>query len=252
MAKKLVDQRGWYYLLTVEPDRYLHWGEHEDKGLVTNDPPFAFFDTGYAFGKTYQTAHLISDGSARGAEVVFHGYESIQVPAGEFKNCLKTTFKYINPNGSTFTSVTYLAKGVGPVRKEFAIYSPRAGQTLRFDRELIHATIGGQKVGGKKGGDRRRPRRVLPVLPGRFLDLRLDLRLRQRPEPHRGPHPLLRRHRVLRRHRRLQAARQQGQLPVLHLLLRARHPHARLVREPSRRPALRLPAAAAASPIPSR
>ncbi len=149
VAKKLVDQRGWYYLLTVEPDRYLHWGEHENKGLITNDPPFAFFDTRYAFGKTYQTAHMISDGSPRGAEVVFHGYESLQTPAGEFKNCLKTTFKYIGPTGSTFTSVTYLAKGVGPVRKEFAIYSPRAGLTLRFDRELIHATIGGQQVGGK-------------------------------------------------------------------------------------------------------
>jgi hypothetical protein len=149
VVKKLIDQRGWYYLLTIEPDRYLHWGEHENRGLVTNDPPFAFYDTHYAFGKTYQSAHLISDGSARGAEVVFDGYESVRVGAGEFKNCLKSTFKYINPNGSTFTSVTYLAEGVGPVRKEFAIYSPKAGQTLRFDRDLLHATIDGQKVGGR-------------------------------------------------------------------------------------------------------
>jgi hypothetical protein len=150
VVKKLEDQRGWYYLLSVEPDRYLHWGEHEDKGLITNDPAFAFFDTGYTFGKRYSSAHLISDGSARGTEVVFDGYESVTVPAGEFKNCLRSTFKYINPGGSTFESVTYLAKGVGPVRKQFAIYSPKAGQTLRFDRDLIHATIEGQKVGGRK------------------------------------------------------------------------------------------------------
>lgn len=150
VVKKLEDQRGWYYLLTVEPDRYLHWGEHENKGLVTNDPPFTFFDTDFAFGKPYDFAHRISDGSARGTEVVFDGYESVSVPAGEFKNCLKNTFKYINPNGSTFSSATYLAEGVGPVKKEFAIYSPRAGQTLYFERELLHATINGQKVGGKQ------------------------------------------------------------------------------------------------------
>ncbi len=149
VVKKLVDQRGWYYMVTIESDRYLHWGEHENKGLVTMDPPFALVDTRYAFGKPYATAHSVSDGSARGAEVVFSGYESIRVPAGEFKNCLKATFKYINPNGSTFTSATYLAKGVGPVRKEFAIYSPKAGQTLRFDRDLLHATVNGQKVGGR-------------------------------------------------------------------------------------------------------
>ncbi len=149
VAKKLLDQRGWYYVLTVEPDRYLHYGEHEDKGLILNDPPFTFFDTRFAYGKPYSFAHLISDGSARGSEVVLDGFESIRVPAGEFKNCLKSTFKYINPNGSTFSSITYLAKGVGVVRKEFAIYSPKAGQTLRFDRELIHATIAGQKVGGR-------------------------------------------------------------------------------------------------------
>jgi len=146
---KLVDQRGWYYLLTVERDRYLHWGEQEDKGLVFNDPPFTFYDTSYAFGKTYQSAHKISDGTVRGGEVVFEGYESIRVPAGEFKDCLKSSFRYINPNGSTFVSITWMAKGVGPVRKEFMIYSPKAGQVLRFDRELIHATIGGQPVGGK-------------------------------------------------------------------------------------------------------
>jgi hypothetical protein len=148
-AKRLEDQRGWYYLITIEPDRYLHWGEQENKGLITNDPPFSFFDTSFAFGKRYSFAHLISDGSARGTEVVFYGYESIKVPAGEFKDCLKSSFKYINPNGSTFSSVTYLAKGVGPVRKEFTIYSPKVGQTLRFERELIHATIASQKVGGK-------------------------------------------------------------------------------------------------------
>ncbi|MEJ2084298.1 MAG: DUF3386 family protein [Acidobacteriota bacterium] len=149
VVKKLEDQRGWYYLLTVEPDRYLHWGEHENHGQITNDPPFSFFDTSFAYGKEYSFAHLISDGSARGTRVVFNGFESIRVPAGEFKNCLKSTFEYINPNGSTFTSITYLAKGVGVVRKEFAIYSPKAGQTLRFDRELIHATVNGQKVGGR-------------------------------------------------------------------------------------------------------
>jgi hypothetical protein len=152
-AVKLVDQRGWYYLLTVDADRYLHYGENEDKGLVTNEPPFAFYDTAYAFGKLYQSAHLISDGSARGAEVVFDGFESLSTPAGEFKDCLKATFKYINPNGSTFTSITWMAKGVGPVRKEFLIYSPKAGQVLRFDRELIHAVVGGQKVGGNTVAD---------------------------------------------------------------------------------------------------
>src|SRR5262245_29180794 len=56
-AVKLMDQRGWYYLLTVDEKQYLHWGENEDKGLITNDPPFAFYDTANAFGKTYQSAH---------------------------------------------------------------------------------------------------------------------------------------------------------------------------------------------------
>lgn len=36
-------------------------------------------------------------------EVGFDGYESIAFPAGEFKDCLKATFRYINPSGSTRT-----------------------------------------------------------------------------------------------------------------------------------------------------
>ncbi len=146
-AKKLIDQKGWYYIFRIEADKYLHYGEEEDKGLVTNDPPFEFYNARNAFGKTYQNAHKISDGSVRGSEVVLDGYESISTPAGEFKDCLKATFKYINPGGSTFTSITWLAKGIGPVKKEFMIYSPKAGQTLRFDRELISAKVGGKSVG---------------------------------------------------------------------------------------------------------
>ena len=152
-ARKLIDQRGWYYILRIEADKYLHYGEEEDKGLVTNDPPFEFYNTRNAFGKTYQNAHKISDGSVRGSEVVFDGYESISTQAGEFKDCLRATFRYINPGGSTFTSITWLAKGIGPVKKEFMIYSPKAGQTLRFDRELISATIGGKPVGGMATAD---------------------------------------------------------------------------------------------------
>jgi Protein of unknown function (DUF3386) len=147
-AKRLIDQKGWYYILRIEADKYLHYGEEEDKGLITNDPPFEFYNARNAFGKLYQNVHKISDGTARGTEVVFDGYESVSTPAGEFKDCLKSTFKYINPGGSTFTSITWLAKGVGPVKKEFMIYSPKAGQTLRFDRELISAKIAGKQVGG--------------------------------------------------------------------------------------------------------
>lgn len=152
-AVKLADQRGWYYLLTVDEKQYLHYGENEDKGLVTNEPPFAFYDTSYAFGKLYQSAHSISDGTAHGSEVVFDGYESVNVPAGEFKDCLKASFKYIRSGGGTFASITWLAKGVGPVKKEFAIYSPKAGQTLKFDRELVHAKIAGKVVGGTTVAD---------------------------------------------------------------------------------------------------
>ena len=81
-AKRLVDQKGWYYILRIEGDRYLHYGEEEDKGLITNDPPFEFYNSRNTFGKLYQNVHKISDGSARGAEVVFDGYESVSTPAG--------------------------------------------------------------------------------------------------------------------------------------------------------------------------
>ena len=152
-AKRLIDQRGWYYIFRIEADRYLHYGEEEDKGLVTNEPPFEFYNSRNAFGKTYQNVHKISDGTARGSEVVLNGYESISTPAGEFKDCLKATFTYINPGGSTFTSTTWMAKGIGPVKKEFTIYSPKAGQTLRFDRELISAKVGGKAIGSMVTAD---------------------------------------------------------------------------------------------------
>ena len=152
-ATRLVDQRGWYYIFTVDEKQYLHHGESEDKGLVTNDPPFTFFDTSYAFGKVYRSAHAISDGTAHGSEVVVDGFESVNVPAGEFKDCLKATFKYIRAGGGTFTSITWLAKGVGPVKKQFAIYSEKAGQTLAFDRELLSARIAGKPVSGPEVTD---------------------------------------------------------------------------------------------------
>lgn len=147
-ASKLVEDNGWFYLVSVDATHYRMFGESESRGLETVNPPFTFMDVSYIPGKVYRAPHSPSSGAAFTSEATYYGLESVNVPAGSFKNCLKTVFKFTTESGQTFSTISYLAKGVGVVKKEFSIFSPSAGQTIRSEQELIHATIDGKKLGG--------------------------------------------------------------------------------------------------------
>ncbi|MBI4469162.1 MAG: DUF3386 family protein [Acidobacteria bacterium] len=148
-ATKLVEDNGWFYLVSVNASHYRMYGESETRGLETVNPPFTFMDIAYIPGKVYRAPHSPSEGSDLTSEATYYGIESVNVPAGSFKNCLKTVFKFTTESGQTFSTISYLAKGVGVVKKEFSIFSPAAGQTIRSEQELIHATIGGTRLGGE-------------------------------------------------------------------------------------------------------
>ncbi len=147
-ATKLVEDNGWFYLVSVDATHYRMFGESETRGLETITPPFTFMDVSYVPGNIYRAPHTPSEGAPMFSEATYYGLESVNVPAGSFKNCLKTLFKFTTESGQTFSTITYLAKGVGVVKKEFSIFSPAAGQTIRSEQELIHATMGGKKPVG--------------------------------------------------------------------------------------------------------
>src|SRR5262249_30742084 len=61
MVKKLMDDRGRYFLLSVDERRLRVHGENEGRGEVKFTPPYTMLDTTRTPGKTYAMAHIIAD-----------------------------------------------------------------------------------------------------------------------------------------------------------------------------------------------
>src|SRR5262245_41413842 len=110
-AKKLMDDRGRYYLLSVDERRLRVYGENEGRGEVKFTPPYMMLDTGRAPGKTYAMTHLIGDEPVS-SDGTFFGVESVSAPAGSFRDCLKLRLQITKTSGATTTITSYLAKGV--------------------------------------------------------------------------------------------------------------------------------------------
>jgi hypothetical protein len=77
--------------------------------------------------------------------------ENINVPAGEFKDCLKITSVRDDVYPDLIVTVTqtqWLAKGVGIVKYSYAvkIYSPKGGAPFLVNgvNELVRAKVGGK------------------------------------------------------------------------------------------------------------
>src|SRR5262245_1762199 len=87
-AKKLMDDRGRYYLLSVDERRLRVYGENEGRGEVKFTPPYTMLDTGRAPGKTYAMTHLIGEEPVS-SDGTFYGVESVAAPAGAFRDRLK-------------------------------------------------------------------------------------------------------------------------------------------------------------------
>ncbi len=149
VAKKLMDDRGKYYLIAVDQRRLRIFGENDGKGEVKYSPAFTLLDAAYTPGKAYATPHTVSDGNNVSSEATFYGVESVSTPAGAFKDCLKVRFQQARPSGATMTITSYLAKGLGIVKETYEFFSPAAEQTLRNEIELLHAVVGGKKLGGE-------------------------------------------------------------------------------------------------------
>ncbi len=149
MVKKLMDDRGRYFLLSVDGGRLRIHGENEGRGEVKFTPPYTMLDTARAPGKTYAMAHLIGEEPVS-SEGTFYGVESVGAPAGAFRDCLKLRLQITKPSGATTTITSYLAKGVGIVKETYEIFSPAAEQSVRQEIELLHGTVGGKKIGGEE------------------------------------------------------------------------------------------------------
>ena len=81
VVKKLMDDRGRYFLLSVDERRLRVHGENEGRGEVKFTPPYTMLDTARAPGKTYAMAHLIGDEPVS-SEGTYYGVESVGAPAG--------------------------------------------------------------------------------------------------------------------------------------------------------------------------
>src|SRR5262245_54459243 len=149
VVKKLMDDRGRYFLLSVDDRRLRVHGENEGRGEVKFTPPYTMLDTARAPGKTYAMAHLIGDEPVS-SEGTYYGVESVGAPAGSFRDCLKMRLQITKPSGATTTITSYLAKGVGVVKETYEIFSPAAEQTVRHEIELLHGMVNGKKIGGEE------------------------------------------------------------------------------------------------------
>ena len=147
-VRKLMDDRGRYFLLSADDCRIRVFGENEGHGDVNFSPPYTMLDTSRTPGKSYAMTHVI------GAEPVssdgtYFGVESVAAPAGAFRDCLKLRLQITKSSGATTTITSYLAKGVGVVKETYDIFSPAAEQSVHHEIELIHGMVGGKKLGGE-------------------------------------------------------------------------------------------------------
>lgn len=147
-VKKLIDDRGKYFLLSVDARRFRVYGENEGRGEVKYSPPYTMLDVSYAPGKSYPMAHVIGD-EPISSDGTFYGVESVAVPAGAFRDCLKLRLHTTKASGATMTITSYLAKGIGIVKETYEIFSPAAEQTVRHEIELMHGFVNGRRVGGE-------------------------------------------------------------------------------------------------------
>ncbi|MGH9769532.1 MAG: DUF3386 family protein [Blastocatellia bacterium] len=147
-VKKLMDDRGRYFLLSIDERRLRVYGENEGRGEVKFSPPYTMLDTSRAPGKIYAMAHLIGDEPVS-SEGTYYGVESVGAPAGAFRDCLKLRLQITKPSGATTTITSYLARGVGVVKEIYEIFSPAAEQAVRHEIELLHGVINGRKIGGE-------------------------------------------------------------------------------------------------------
>lgn len=147
-GKKVVDDRGAYYLVSADAHQLTIYGQNEGRGEVTYNPPYSVLNVSYELGQTYRSPHVPSEGQPVFSEATFYGFESIEVPAGAFPDCLKATFRVRKPSGATHTITMYLAKGVGVVKQIQEIFSPAANQTLRTELDLLHGTVNRAMIGG--------------------------------------------------------------------------------------------------------
>lgn len=146
-AKKLMDDKGKYTLLSVDQGSVRIYGENDGKGEIKYSPAYTMFEAGRTPGKPYPLTHQIGDEKVS-SEAVFYGVESVGAPAGAFRDCLKLRFQIKKSSGATTTITRYLAKGVGVVKEITEVFSPAAEQNLQVETELLHAVIKGQPIGG--------------------------------------------------------------------------------------------------------
>jgi hypothetical protein len=146
-AKKLMDDKGKYTLLSVDQGSFRMYAENDGKSEVKFTPPYTMLEAGRALGKPYPLAHLIGEEKVS-SEGVFYGAASIGVPAGAFRDCLKMRLQIKKPSGETTTITSYLARGVGVVKETTETFSPAAKQTKVVETELLHGVIKGKKIGG--------------------------------------------------------------------------------------------------------
>jgi Protein of unknown function (DUF3386) len=148
LVKKLIDDRGKYFLLSVDDRHFRVYGENEGRGEVKFTPPYTMLDIGRAPGKSYAMAHLIGEEPVS-SNGTYYGVESVAVPAGAFRDCLKLRLHITKSSGATMTITSFLAKGAGIVKETYEIFSPAAEQTIHHEIELLHGLVNGKKIGGE-------------------------------------------------------------------------------------------------------
>ena len=116
---------------------------------MTLEPPHILSNS-MVFGRIYTVPQIIIQGEKKIAtyyEMQVVGFETITVPAGTFKDCLRVEDKFVCPQYS-FTEhlVTHYAKNVGIVRTESWLVKSDT-VTLSMISELISANVGGKRLG---------------------------------------------------------------------------------------------------------
>jgi hypothetical protein len=130
----LGEEDGQIFLVSVDEDEIQHHGAINVGGEdERNSPPLTTVSKKFTFRQPQSTPYVMTQGDKSTVGYFVHqmtGYETLSLPAGVFKDCLRTDTYYQREGGMCFTSAIHYAPGVGLVRYSFRQINPETNAVV--------------------------------------------------------------------------------------------------------------------------
>lgn len=124
----LGEKGGNNYVISLDGDGLQHHGEVGPHGPDEEcSPPLTTISNTFTFRQPHSSPYTRKEGASSSLGFFIHqmtGYETVRLPAGIYRDCLRTDTYYQREGGVCFYSAVHFAPGVGIVRYSFRQVDP--------------------------------------------------------------------------------------------------------------------------------